>query len=217
MIGGRDAPPERLADAEQVGRLLAAAGAVVVCGGMDGVMAAVCRGARQEGGLTIGILPGTDRGEANRHVDVAIPTGLGEVRNVLVVRAADAVIAVGGAYGTLSEIAFARTIGIPVVGLHTWSLTPPRAPGGDPPTMVADSPVVADTPGAAVATALVLAGRPEPEPPRRRARDDADADRSGGPVRQGSSEGTAGGTRAAARRRPGAYRQGAPRPGASDG
>ncbi len=108
--------------AEEVGRLLARRGAVVVCGGLGGVMEAACRGARGEGGTTIGILPGLDRGAANPHVSVAVPTGLGEARNALVVRAADTLIAVGGAYGTLSEIALALKAGKPVVGLGTWEI-----------------------------------------------------------------------------------------------
>jgi len=105
-----------------VGALLAGAGAVLVCGGLGGVMEAACRGARSAGGFTIGILPGSDRGAANAFVDVAVPTGLGELRNGLVVRSADAVIAVGGAFGTLSEIALALKAGKRVVGVHTWEL-----------------------------------------------------------------------------------------------
>jgi len=119
--GAADAATVRVA--EEVGRLLAGRGAVVVCGGLGGVMEAACRGAKSAGGTTIGILPGLDRGEANAWVDVAIPTGLGEARNVLVVRAADVVIAIGGEFGTLSEIAFALKSGKPVVGIDTWELT----------------------------------------------------------------------------------------------
>jgi uncharacterized protein (TIGR00725 family) len=95
---------------------------VLVTGGLGGVMEAACRGARDAGGTTIGILPGADRSAANPYVDVAIPTGLGEARNALVVRSADAVIAIGGAYGTLSEIAFALKAGKRVVGLGTWEI-----------------------------------------------------------------------------------------------
>jgi uncharacterized protein (TIGR00725 family) len=95
---------------------------VLVCGGLGGVMEAACRGARDGGGATLGILPGADRRQANRFVDVAVPTGLGEARNALVVRASDALIAVGGAYGTLSEIAFALKAGKPVVGLGSWEI-----------------------------------------------------------------------------------------------
>lgn len=138
------------AAAEQVGRGLAEAGATVVCGGLGGVMEAACRGARTAGGTTLGILPGTDRTVANPHVSIAIPSGLGEARNTLVVRAAQAVIAVGGAYGTLSEIAFALKTGVPVVGLGTWRLT--RGDG------VADTGVHhEEEPRAAVELALTLA------------------------------------------------------------
>jgi uncharacterized protein (TIGR00725 family) len=108
--------------AEEVGRAVAEAGAVLVCGGLGGVMEAACRGAHDGGGLTVGILPGLERAGANEYVDVAIPTGLGEARNALVVRAADAVVALAGEYGTLSEIALALQAGIPVVGLDTWEL-----------------------------------------------------------------------------------------------
>jgi uncharacterized protein (TIGR00725 family) len=108
--------------AESVGRLVAQRGAALVCGGLGGVMEAACRGARAEGGSTIGILPGLDRSAANPHVQVAIATGLGEARNALVVRAADCLIAVGGAYGTLSEIALALKAGKRVVGLNTWEI-----------------------------------------------------------------------------------------------
>jgi uncharacterized protein (TIGR00725 family) len=108
--------------ADEVGRLLARRGAVVVCGGLGGVMEAACRGASREGGTTVGVLPGLDRGAANPFVSVAVATGLGEARNALVVRAADALIAVGGAYGTLSEIALALKAGKPVIGLGTWEI-----------------------------------------------------------------------------------------------
>lgn len=111
--------------AEDLGRALAERGAVIVCGGMTGVMAAVCRGAKSAGGTTVGILPGSDRADANEWVDVMITTGLGEVRNTLVVRAADGVVAVGGEFGTLSEIAFALKTGVPVVGIETWELSRP--------------------------------------------------------------------------------------------
>jgi uncharacterized protein (TIGR00725 family) len=108
--------------AESVGRELAARGAVVVCGGLGGVMEAACRGAKDAGGHTVGVLPGFDRAAANRFVDTAVPTGLGEARNALVVRAADALIAVGGGYGTLSEIALALKAGKRVVGLGSWDI-----------------------------------------------------------------------------------------------
>jgi uncharacterized protein (TIGR00725 family) len=121
-VGPGDASPDELAMAETVGRLVAQRGAALVCGGLGGVMEAACRGARAEGGATIGILPGLDRSAANPHVQVAIATGLGEARNALVVRAADCLIAVGGAYGTLSEIALALKAGKRVVGLNTWEI-----------------------------------------------------------------------------------------------
>lgn len=123
VVGGAEATEEVTATAETVGRALASAGAVVVCGGLGGVMAAACRGAKSAGGLTVGILPGSDRSAANPWVDVAIPTGMGEARNMLVVRAAAAVVALDGEYGTLSEIALALRSATPVVGIGTWRLT----------------------------------------------------------------------------------------------
>src|ERR1700737_5008040 len=120
VVGSGNCSAQEEAAAEQIGSLLARAGAVVVCGGLSGVMEAVCRGARREGGLTVGILPGSDRSAANPHVAVAISTGLGELRNGLVVRAADAVVAVGGESGPLSEIGFALELGKRGVGLATW-------------------------------------------------------------------------------------------------
>jgi uncharacterized protein (TIGR00725 family) len=122
VIGAGTCDTAQAALAEQVGNLLARAGAVVVCGGLGGVMAAACRGAKAAGGKTVGLLPGLDRDDANEWVDVAVPTGLGEARNVLVVRAADALIAIGGEFGTLSEIGFALKTGKAVVGLATWEL-----------------------------------------------------------------------------------------------
>jgi uncharacterized protein (TIGR00725 family) len=109
--------------AEEVGRLLAQRGATVVCGGLGGVMEAACRGAKSEGGLTIGILPGTSRRDANPYVDIPIVTGMREGRNVIVVSSAQSVIAVRGSFGTLSEIAHALKLGIPVVGLSSWELS----------------------------------------------------------------------------------------------
>ena len=101
-----------------------------MCGGLGGVMEAVCAGARSVGGVTIGLLPGLDREAANRFVSVPIPTGLGELRNALVVRSADAVIAIGGGYGTLSEIAFALKTGKRVVGIGTFELDGVEAVAG---------------------------------------------------------------------------------------
>jgi uncharacterized protein (TIGR00725 family) len=108
--------------ARQVGRLLAERGVILVCGGLGGVMAAACEGAAERGGLTVGLLPGNDRGEGNRCLTVALPTGIGELRNGLVVRASDAVIAIGGSWGTLSEIAIAKRAGTPVIGLEGWAI-----------------------------------------------------------------------------------------------
>jgi uncharacterized protein (TIGR00725 family) len=105
-----------------VGRLIAERGAVLVCGGLGGAMKAACRGAQEAGGVTVGILPGTDRSAANAYVDVALPTGLGQARNALVVHAADVLIAIGGGYGTLSEVALALRAGKPVVGVETWPI-----------------------------------------------------------------------------------------------
>ncbi|HXD59695.1 MAG TPA: TIGR00725 family protein [Thermoleophilaceae bacterium] len=122
VVGAGEASREEAAAAEEVGRLLAERGAVLVCGGLGGVMEAACRGAKEAGGSTVGILPGRDRAAANDHVDIAIATGLGEARNALVVRAADVLIAVGGGYGTLSEIALALKSGTPVVGIGSWEL-----------------------------------------------------------------------------------------------
>lgn len=151
VVGPGQGNPKQLAHAEEAGAAVAEEGAWLVCGGLGGVMEAACRGARSRGGLTVGLLPGTDREAANGWVQVAIPTGLGEARNALVVRAADAVVAVGGGWGTLSEIALALKTGVPVVGLHTWE--PSQA--GVPVAGI----VEADDPRAAVADALRLAGR----------------------------------------------------------
>ena len=122
VVGPGDASAPELQAAEEVGAGLAAAGAVVVTGGLGGVMEAACRGARSRDGTTLGILPGEDRGAANGWVQVAVATGLGELRNGLVVRAADALVAIGGGHGTLSEVALALRIGRPVVGLGTWEV-----------------------------------------------------------------------------------------------
>ena len=123
VVGADDsATAAEVADAAAVGAALALQGAVVVCGGLGGVMEGACRGAHETGGRTVGILPGSDRAAANPFVDIAIPTGMGELRNGLIVRAADAVIAVGGGFGTLSEIALALRTGTPVIGLGTWEL-----------------------------------------------------------------------------------------------
>ena len=105
-----------------MGRELGSRGVVLLCGGLGGAMEAACRGAKEAGGTTVGILPGADRADANEFVDVAIPTGLGEGRNAILVRSAEAMVAIGGGYGTLSEIALALRRGNRVVGLGTWDI-----------------------------------------------------------------------------------------------
>ena len=122
VVGASNATERDLADAQEVGRELASRGAIVVCGGRGGVMAAAAKGAASAGGTVLGILPGLDRSDANEWVTVSIPTGFGELRNGLVVRAAEVMIAIGGAYGTLSEIALGLQAGLRVFGLHTWQI-----------------------------------------------------------------------------------------------
>ena len=118
VAGAGAGDPELMAAAEEVGRRIASADAILICGGLGGVMEAAARGCAEAGGLTIGILPGHDAGAANPYIRVPLPTGLGEARNILVARTADAVIAVGGGWGTLSEVALARKVGVPVVLLR---------------------------------------------------------------------------------------------------
>lgn len=122
VIGPSDATSQQTRAAEEIGRRLAEAGAIVITGGLGGVMEAVCHGAASAAGTTVGFLPGTDRATANQYLQIALPTGLGELRNGLIIRAADAVIAIGGAYGTLSEIALALRTDVPVIGLDTWDI-----------------------------------------------------------------------------------------------
>ncbi|HPW17739.1 MAG TPA: TIGR00725 family protein [Candidatus Aminicenantes bacterium] len=122
VIGGSRPGRQALEAAFEVGRLLARAGAVVVCGGLGGVMEAASRGAREEGGFVVGILPGTSPADANPWVDLAVATGLGYTRNALVIMNADAVVAVDGEYGTLSEIAYGKIHGKRVVGLGSWEV-----------------------------------------------------------------------------------------------
>ena len=122
VIGAGDPHADARSAAESVGRELAAHGAVLVCGGRGGVMEAACRGAHAAGGVTVGLLPDDDRRHANPYLTVSVPTGMGGLRNGLVARAGGAGIAVGGEFGTLSEIGFALKLGRPVVGLGTWRL-----------------------------------------------------------------------------------------------
>jgi len=124
VIGAGECSDRGAALAYATGRLIALNKAVLMCGGLGGVMEHAARGAKDAGGLTIGILPGFSCSDANPYIDIAIPTGMSHARNVLVVRAAAGVIAIEGAYGTLSEIAIALTLGKPVVGLHTWDIAP---------------------------------------------------------------------------------------------
>ncbi len=131
VIGDSSCSMEEAELAETVGEQLAERGATVICGGLGGVMEAVCRGAKSKGGLTIGVLPGEDASMANRYIDIPIVTGVGYARNMAVVKSAQAAIAIGGNYGTLSEIAYALKKGIPVIGLNTWSLSR-NGRGSDP-------------------------------------------------------------------------------------
>jgi uncharacterized protein (TIGR00725 family) len=143
VIGASNATEWELDCAEEMGTLLAAEGWVLVCGGLGGVMDAAARGCAEGGGVSIGILPGDDRVDASRHLTVAVATGFGEARNAIVARSADAVIAVGGEFGTLSEIALALKMHKPVVGLGTWEL------GRD--DLERDPIVRVETPGDAIA------------------------------------------------------------------
>lgn len=123
VIGGGECSKEEAELAEAVGCELAKQGAILVCGGLGGVMEAACKGANSEGGITIGILPGDSRQAANSYVQIPIVTGMGYARNVVVVKSAQAAIAIGGSYGTLSEISHALQSNIPVIGLNTWALS----------------------------------------------------------------------------------------------
>lgn len=129
--------------AYEVGRLIAGEGAMLVCGGLSGIMEAACRGAFESGGITLGILPGDTKDKANLYVTIPLPTGMGVGRNILVVRASDSLIAMDGGSGTLSEIAFALNIGVPVVDLGGWKI---------------EGTVTVKTPDEAVEVALSLAG-----------------------------------------------------------
>ncbi len=122
MVGASRPTAAQAQAAETIGSQLARAGAVVINGGGGGIMAAASKGAAQAGGTVVGILPGTDRTAANEWIGIALATGLGELRNGLIVRAADALLAIGGAYGTLSEVALALATGVPVIGFDTWTI-----------------------------------------------------------------------------------------------
>lgn len=148
VVGPSAATPAEHQLGEEVGRLIAEAGAVLVCGGLGGLMEAAASGCAKAGGRSVGILPGGSRIGANPYLTVAVATGMGEARNAIVVRSADAVIAIAGEFGTLSEIALALKMGKPVVGLQTWEL----AKGGRP----VEAIVRAASPADAVSTALRL-------------------------------------------------------------
>jgi uncharacterized protein (TIGR00725 family) len=153
VIGGGQPTTTEVKEAEEVGRALARRGVVLICGGLGGVMEAACRGADSENGVTVGILPGDSRRAANRYVQIPIVTGIGYARNVAVVKSAHAVIAIGGSYGTLTEIGHALQSGIPVVGLNTWGISRNGREDG--------SIFPAKTPADAVEMALELAGAGE--------------------------------------------------------
>ncbi len=122
VIGGRTASEQHLSWAEQVGRLVATRGGILITGGLSGVMEAASRGAKTAGGITVGVLPTDNISNANEYVTVPIATGLGIGRNVIIARTAHALIAIGGEYGTLSEIAFGLQLGKPVIGLGSWQI-----------------------------------------------------------------------------------------------
>lgn len=158
VIGAGSPDETTEAQAQAVGREIARRGAVVVCGGLGGVMAAAARGAREAGGLSIGVLPGSDAHQANPWIDIPIPTGMGDGRNLIVASAGDAVVAVGGQLGTLSEICFALLRGRPVVTLGSWDLDGSR----DTERLERAGVVLeaAETPEQAVTRALELADAP---------------------------------------------------------
>jgi len=153
VVGPGVAGDDELRTARELGRLLGEHGHVVLCGGLGGVMAAVATGARDAGGVVVGLLPGSDRRAGNPHLTVALATGLGELRNGLLVRAADVVVAVGGSWGTLSEVATAVRTGVPVVAVGGWTVV--GADGDAVPGVLR----VGDASGAVAAVADVLAAR----------------------------------------------------------
>ena len=149
VIGGSQPTSKEAKVAEKVGRELAKQGAILVCGGLGGVMEAACKGASSEAGITIGILPGDNRQAANSYVQIPIATSLGYARNAAVVKSAQAVIAIGGSYGTLTEIGYALQSGIPVIGLNTWAISRN--------SKLDNSIIPAESPAEAVKKALELA------------------------------------------------------------
>lgn len=151
LIGAGEAAPDTLRMAFEVGALIAKTDAILVCGGLGGVMEEACRGAKTQGGTTIGILPGEKRTEGNSYLDFAIATGVGYARNLAITATADILIAVGGEYGTLSEIGFARKLRKKVIGLSTWSLQN---------TAGAEHIIRANSPEEAVELAMKFIARP---------------------------------------------------------
>ena len=145
VIGAANASEEEKRTSEEVGALIAGKKCFLLCGGMGGIMEAACRGAKSAGGTTIGILPGPESSSANRFIDIPIVTGMGEARNVIVAKSSHSIIAVGGSFGTLSEISFALKSGIPVIGLDTWD--------------VSEEIIKCKTPEEAVRTAFELSSR----------------------------------------------------------
>lgn len=132
VIGAGKCSNEMKQMAEEVGHGIASEGAVLVCGGLGGVMEAAARGAKKKGGMTIGILPGSDKSDANDYIDIPIPTGIGQARNMVVVNSSDVVIALPGKFGTLSEMAFAMKLGKPLVSLSAWNIDD-NIPGAETP------------------------------------------------------------------------------------
>ncbi len=154
VIGAAEADSELRRKAFEVGERIAKTGAILVCGGLGGVMEAACQGARAAGGITVGILPGRETSDANPHVTIPVATAMGIARNAIIVRTADVLIAVGGSYGTLSEIAMALNLGKKVVQLGSWNLS---EAGEVDPTLY----VSARTPAEAVEKAVAIArGKP---------------------------------------------------------
>lgn len=151
VIGGSDCMEEESKMAREVGTVIGQKGGIVICGGGSGVMEAAAAGAREAGGTVIGILPGESTGQGNPYLSFAVATGLGEARNAVIARTADAVIAVGGEYGTLSEIALALKMDKPVIGLKSWSLKPPRP--------LSKTVITAETAAEAVEKAFFLAAK----------------------------------------------------------
>ena len=183
MCGPADCTDTEAARAERIGRRLAAAGAVVVCGGGGGVMGAAARGAREAGGVVVGVGPGADRRDASPDLTVSLATNLGQARNAVIVWSADAVVAVGGSWGTLSEIALARRRGVPVVRLGGWQL---RDAAGEPLGGFLDAVTADEAVSLALRAAATFASSPaepagpaEPEEPAEPAQPEEPAARDG--------------------------------------